>query len=416
MRILILSNIFPPGFIGGYELGALDVAKGLQACAHEVLVLTSDYFLDDGLELSPLNVSRSLVCNSLSHERDNKDCIHHLYYSFHNIRVLGSAIRRFKPDVVLTFNLNGLGVFSIIQFLQKIQMPTIIYLMDNIFDGLDVGSPGHKKYEKVFGVLEFSSSTRIIAMSNNVTREVSGILNLDLGNVTYIPGWVNFVPQQLVHTPTKQRKETKFVFCSRVAQHKGIDIVIEAAYQLVQQGFTQFTIDVYGGGQLAPFLQKVKAKNLSDYIAYKGLVSKDQMLLVLSQYDALLFPTWEREAFGFVASEAAVAGCFPIMTAGIGASEWFLDGYDCLKISRDCTSVRSAMLQVMLWSDEVSIKNRAATLRSGRKNFSFDRWLSTIQEVCFDVIGTKPTSDLFRSTRGVESAFLFLSSLLKEAP
>ena len=47
MRILLINNIFPPGFLGGYELGALDVARGLQKCGHEVLVLTSDYFPDD---------------------------------------------------------------------------------------------------------------------------------------------------------------------------------------------------------------------------------------------------------------------------------------------------------------------------------------------------------------------------------
>ena len=65
MKILIISEA--SGFIGGYELGALDVAKGLYHCGHEVQVLTSNYFLDDHEELKFLNVSRSLSCLQIVH-------------------------------------------------------------------------------------------------------------------------------------------------------------------------------------------------------------------------------------------------------------------------------------------------------------------------------------------------------------
>jgi glycosyltransferase involved in cell wall biosynthesis len=415
MNILILSNIFPPGFIGGYELGALDVAKGLRVCGHEIHVLTSDYFLDDQEELSSLNVCRSLVCASLSHERAPTDLTRNLYYNFHNIRTLGSAIRRIKPDVVLAFNLHGLGVFSVINYLQKIKMPTILYLMDNIFSGLDLNSFAHKQYEKLFGALEFTDTTRVIAMSKTVSNEVSSALNTELGDVTYIPGWVDFGAREDFPIAARCRGRTRFVFCSRVAPHKGINIVLDAADRLVQHGLTQFSVDVYGAGQVTSFLQQVKAKNLDEQIVYKGLAPKEEMLKILSRYDALVFPTWEREPFGFVASEAAAAGCFPIMTAGIGASEWFLDGYDSLKIFSNDASLCSAMSQVMLWSDEEIKKFRVAALRTGRKNFSFERWLPVIQKACFDVSANKSKRDLFDTTRGVESAFLFLSSLLRES-
>ena len=66
MRILLISNIFPPGFIGGYELGALDVARGLQKCGHEVLVLTSDYFPDDENQMLDVPTERVLQCTEPS--------------------------------------------------------------------------------------------------------------------------------------------------------------------------------------------------------------------------------------------------------------------------------------------------------------------------------------------------------------
>lgn len=411
MKILIISNVFPPGFIGGYELGALDVAKGLYDYGHEIQVLTSNYFLDDHEELKFLNVSRSLSYLSITHELTPPDYLKQKYYNFQNIRVLGSAIRQFKPNVVLAFNLDGLGAVSMIQYLQKIPVPTILYLMDNIFFGLDTQSHLHQNYERLFGPLKFNHFTHLVSMSENLSREVQQTLNLQLEQVTYIPGWVDFQQCPASQKIPHKREIIHFVFCSRIMPHKGSEIMLDAVEQLVRQGFTQFAIDVYGNGQVALFLQKIKTKNLEKWIRYKGMLKKHEMLQVFSNYDALLFPTWEREPFGFVASEAAVAGCFPIMTAGIGASEWFLDGYDCFKISRDAESLSIAMQRVMLWSDEERARNRNNTLISSRKNFAFNRWLSTIQKICVDMAATSKPQDYHRATQGAESAFLFLSSL-----
>lgn len=414
MKILIISNVFPPGFIGGYELGALDIAKGLYNNGHEIQVLTSNYFWDEHEELKFLNVSRSLLCPTLEHQLISPDHVKQRYYDFQNIRILGNTIRQFKPDITLAFNLFGLGSFSIIQYLQKISLPTVLYLMDNIFWETDLQSPLHLCYEQLFGRLKFNKFTHIVAMSENLVREVNHTLNVTLEQVTYIPGWVDFrqfpIPQIVLH----EKEMTHFVFCSRIDSHKGVDIMLDAAEKLVHQGFTHFIIDVYGAGRVAIFLQKIKAKNLEKYIEYKGALEKYVMLPTLSHYDALLFPTWEREPFGFVASEAAIMGCFPIMTSGIGASEWFLDGYDCFKISRDATSLSMAMQRVMLWSDEERKKNRHNALISSRNNFDFNRWLPMIEKICFNMAAIKKPQNDHRVTKGVESAFLFLSSLLAD--
>ncbi len=190
MKILIINNLFPPGFIGGYELGALDIANGLHNNGHKIQVLTSNYFWDEREEFKFLNVSRSLSCFSVYHPLLSPDLVKNLYYDFQNIRIIGNAIRQFKPDIVLAFNLLGLGGFSIIQYLQKISMPTILYLMDNIFSGIDIQSPFHLHFEKLFGQLKFNQLTHIISMSENLVREVNLTLNVQLEQVTYIPGWV----------------------------------------------------------------------------------------------------------------------------------------------------------------------------------------------------------------------------------
>ena len=40
MKILVLSNLYPPDIIGGYELGCQQVVDALRARGHDVRVLT----------------------------------------------------------------------------------------------------------------------------------------------------------------------------------------------------------------------------------------------------------------------------------------------------------------------------------------------------------------------------------------
>ena len=45
VRILLLSNLYPPYVEGGAEILAGDIAAGLERLGHEVIVLTSSYRL-----------------------------------------------------------------------------------------------------------------------------------------------------------------------------------------------------------------------------------------------------------------------------------------------------------------------------------------------------------------------------------
>ena len=414
MNVLILSNIFPPGFIGGYELGAYDVAQGLHLKGHRVKVLTSDYFLGDGEHNLNLEVERCLQCTTIRHEIIPQDNFLDHYYNFHNIRAIGNALRYFKPDVVLAFNMHGLGGISIIQFLQHLHVPLVLYLMDNIFSGVNFDSKLHRTYERLFGPLNFYKSTYCLAMSRNVVREVEATVRTSLREIDFVPGWVQLKLLGKRELRYHRKSLTRFVFCSRVAPHKGTDVILSAAHELVRQGHTNFTIDIYGAGEVPQFMQRVRALNLGQYVVYKGFLTKQEMLIALTNYDALLFPTWEREAFGFVVSEAASAGALPIITASIGASEWFLDGIDCIKISRNPESLRAAMSLIMSWSDEELVNARRKAMNTGWENFEFSRWLDIIEDRCIQLARGNLRRPDPAAVRRAESALLLLSSLLRE--
>ncbi len=418
MNLLIISNVFPPGFVGGYELGALDCAQGLRAAGHKIRVLTSDYFQDDAGELGDLNVERSLECHYVSH-RLNSDpadiaVAEGFYANYANIRKIGSAIRRFDPDVVLLWNLMGLGTLGIIEFLQATSIPVVLYLMDNIFAKVDRSSAVFDKYVAVFGQPRFGPAIKVVAISRNVMNEVTETLGFTPADVSYVPAWVHASHTVAEPAHRAEGATVRFVVCSRVAPHKGVDIITDAAEELIRRGERAFSIDVYGAGQVAPFLQRVQSKGLAGTIRYLGCKSKVGMLALFPEYDALLFPTWAREPFGFNVTEAAGAGCFPIMTAGIGASEWFVDNVDCMKIARTAPELAGAMHRTMHMQAEERRQMRAAALQTAKRYLTFDRWLTVIEKVC-EELRSRKSPNAVELSRSMQSAFLFLSQLWREA-
>src|SRR5437899_2394516 len=107
MRILLLSNLYPPHVLGGAEILAGDVAHGLEQLGHEVFVLTSSYGLTTTQTTrsiwrtlrytAPVHFSRQhSVTQQMRQIRD-------YYRTFHdpgNAQQLRQAIATIKPDIL----------------------------------------------------------------------------------------------------------------------------------------------------------------------------------------------------------------------------------------------------------------------------------------------------------------------------
>ena len=113
MRILVLTNLYPPHNIGGYELRCRDITEALRRRGHEVSVLTSnqtigedtcDYRIDRRLQLHgffghPWGGIRDLVGLETN-----------------NNAILRESIDSFNPDVIHVWNLGGISHFMLCIF------------------------------------------------------------------------------------------------------------------------------------------------------------------------------------------------------------------------------------------------------------------------------------------------------------
>ena len=115
----------------------------------------------------------------------------------------------------------------------------------------------------VFGQPRFGAAIKVVAISRNVMNEITETLGFTPADVSYVPAWVHASHTVAEPAHRAEGASVRFVVCSRVAPHKGVDIIADAAEELIRRGESAFSIDVYGAGQVAPFLQRVQSKGLA---------------------------------------------------------------------------------------------------------------------------------------------------------
>ena len=348
MKILVISNLYPPFYLGGYELGCKKVVEGLKQNGHEVYVLTTFNHAPE-CEIST-NVLRALDLKEfLPVSPARMDCVRQqLFYSrvsnFGNTCAVIDAIMKYFPDVVYVFNVVGIGGLAIIDALNAIGVPWVTHLMDRYPVTLteNVGKSVLEVYHANGGGLYGNGS--IISMSQLLVDEIQILGNFKFDSqVKIVPGWVD-IGGPILNRSYCKNGQVNFVTAGAIYPHKGIDIIVNAIKNMVLKGVRNFHMDIFGSGDIDRYVKWVKSECLDEFISFKGPRSQEQLINIYTDSDVFLFPTWEREPFGFAPVEASAVGTVPVMTKVCGVAERFIDQVNCVKIDRNADALANVMI------------------------------------------------------------------------
>lgn len=385
LRILVISNLLPPRVLGGYEIACYNLVRGLLARGHDVRVITTD--TSRPLTEPQPFVERSLVLRNNLEPAPREPGIQALVDHesrvslLHNTLAVLEALRAFRPDHVIAFNLLGIGGLAIAELLGRASAPWTFNLGDRVPSLLVAGARTAEiraLYRADAG--EVFRSGQTAAISQAIVDEVRGD-GIGLGEpVEVIPRGV------LAHGVVRGRPHldggvARFIAAGTLGEHKGTDLVLEASRLLNADGYAgRFTVDVYGAGAVEDYRARATAAGVGASVQFLGPVSQHHLVEREADADAFLFPTSEREPFGSAPFEAASVGCVPIVTGASGAAERLADGVTALKIRRDAASLRDAMRRVIDGDVDLDAMSAAGT-RLTQGDLGFDRSLDRLERM-----------------------------------
>lgn len=401
LKILILSNLCPPYSLGGYEIACLEVAKYLSSQGYSIRLLTASTYVASLND--PEYVYRCFQLNEYSILPISNPTIarHQLFRSkiacFHNTSIFLDHLSEFKPDVILFYNILGLGGLALIDVVNHLKIPWVFHLMDkvpaNLISNVSKEILGfyHAYNNELFQQGKYLSSKR------NITELLS--FNIDIQKITTkTMVWASQV-DAVINKKYQKDNITRFIFSGYIGEHKGVDIVLQAAAILISSGISSFCIDLYGQGEIICYAKKIKELHLEAYCQFKGQVPHAKMQKLFLDYDCLLFPTWPREPFGFVVMQACVAGCVPMITINSGAGEFLVNGVHCIKVERSANEYARAMTKVIQKQINLQSIGKAAAYYVDRQcRFEF-----TIKKILDNLITCNKLEKSVYSTERIET-------------
>jgi glycosyltransferase involved in cell wall biosynthesis len=312
LRILVISNFYPPQVLGGYERSIADFSRLLHHRGHTVLVLTSDTPQFSASHTSQYPDPKVDRCLTLMAEwaADGAQWLEHdrvIALNQQNQCTLQQQIQAFQPNVCLAGNLDGLQVETeILEVLLGAQIPVAHYIMN--------GSLGYAweltPQQSTFCFLTCSDwLTRKLASSNYPTHSTR----------TIYPG---ADVEAFYQSELPPRDRLRIAYASLVAPYKGTDVLLEALSLLHNAG-VDFEATIAGGTFVPEFAEALKefvvAEGMQAKVRFTGVLSRQELIELYKTHNVLAFPSRFEEPFGISQIEAMAAG-LTLVTSGTGGA------------------------------------------------------------------------------------------------
>jgi glycogen synthase len=344
MRILTITNMYPPHHLGGYELACWDVMRRMEAHGHRIHVLTTDTRLSGVEAGDEPGVDRTLRFYWDDHELLSPSFFGRLAIERHNQRELRRVLDSFRPDVVSVWNMGAMSL-GLLTTLEQRGVPLVLTICD---DWLCYG-PHLDAWMRLFPQRPTAARaistvagvpTRLPHLANaafcfcsDFTRRYARAhawngIDIEIETVVYCGiDRTDFPP-----TPLRSREwDGQLLYVGRVDDRKGIETLIRALALLPPAS----SLKIVGRGS-DDYIESLRALAETCDVGTRvrfGVVDRSELRQTYASADVCVFPSEWDEPFGLVPLEAMACGT-PVIATGTGGSAEFLhDGGNCLRFS-----------------------------------------------------------------------------------
>ncbi len=349
MRILVLSDLYPPASLGGYEVAAREVVDALRGRGHDVWVLTTDAL--GGGEDASERLARALrsrtgatvgwlsLGEEAARQHDDRQAVN---------RALAAA----RPDVVFLWNVGGVS-HQVLARLMNGPAPTAIYVFGDWPLRKFVAPQDLDPWAGIFAPRAEAPWRRAARMALARLARLRGVAtqaaplrfdHLEYGSrfmmdLLHRGGFAAGGTERLIYyglfgeyaraaaEPPQPRDPAvrDLLFVGRLWEAKGVHTLVEALGILRRRGHEHVTLTVAGPEEHPAYAASLRRRadelGVGSEVRWAGAVPREGLLPLYRAHDVLVFPSVYDEPFGIVQLEAMAAGCVVVGTATGGSAE-----------------------------------------------------------------------------------------------
>ena len=353
MRILFISNMFPPYYAGGYELRCKDIAIGLHEKGHKIKVITSDYCVNKNTYIPKSQIDIPVERYLYFRWRYPKPNLAEIGYNeWRDYTYLKKKINSFKPEVIFVWSCNTLSN-SVLAYLSEINNKGRYCVVFDISDTwmVDWKLPPWSSFwernpdssiikkiikpliKKIVAKLSPLHDVQLILKYGYFTSlSLKAVYHKKVFKAEHLPiihigiAETFFINETgLIKKPTF--KYLKILYLGRLIAHKGALTLIKSLPILKNNGIN-FKASIVGKMGIEPEYEKkmntiLENNNLRESVTFSDIVPRAEVLSLLKEHHVVVFPSIGHEAFATVPLESMAAGV-PVISTPVGGNKEYL--------------------------------------------------------------------------------------------
>lgn len=336
MRVLVVSNLFPPVQFGGYELLAHRVTEGFRSKGHHVDVLTSDCLADTVGDEST-DIQRKLkLTTDFPRQGEEVGFVDFRRPSIHrvarqNYELTRRQLARQSYDAVFCWCMNRMSLGPVLAA-QDAGVPVCYTVND--------------EHPKQFAETRWQFSASGIAKRvaertlwpmatfgraqpfpiTTISRFLQDVLvghGCPMTEAEVIYQGVDIEKFPYKPCPRTDADPIKLLFAGQICENKGVHTILRAVGELRRRGVNA-QLDIVGHGVPDYRLnldEIIAEQSIAECVNFRGFVPHSKIPQVFHDHHILIFATEITEGFGLSHVEAMACGCAVISTTVGGCAE-----------------------------------------------------------------------------------------------
>ncbi len=387
MKILIISNLYPPHILGGYEILCAQVVQYLKERGHVVHVLTSDH----KSSVCDSEVTRTLQVYQPFDKSATFMRMARAATAKHNGKQTAIQIQKHQPDVIFIWSLLRLTPAPA-KISEKSGVPVVYTFNDeNITSflshpfGLSPKKCAHWFLDKfimpdiTLDGLECSYSTCIskILKRNIIAKGLS----IEASRIIYQGIPIERFPKK--EGDVKVHDPIKILYAGQLHAYKGVHTILAALGILQTRAeIPAFTLTIVGKGP-EDYTRRLhdEAAKIGSSVKFLGLVSHTEMPAIYREHDLFVFPSIWEEPFGLTHLEAMASGLPVVSTTNGGQGEFLRDEENSLVFPPEDESALSNQLSRLMTDHTLYAKLVENGRTTVEENFTFSRYVDDLEDL-----------------------------------